>query len=157
MVLIKAIFHSKSLRPPAGRRLYGAEAAFWFAELFPNIKPSKRPVLPADPSSFQRLSNKMHINIHTCRLPAAPEEVACAPEPPFATRTIKLHGIKFLVHPTLFAARLTGCARISRIFSDSFSLSQSYCYVHRQPIRRYTVLKFNNIFKPLVCQQLTSC
>jgi len=96
------------------------------AELFPNIKPSERPVLPADPSSFQRLSNKGHINTRTCRLPATPEEVACVPEPPvcIADNKAPWHQIP-CTHP-LCSIPFDGLTPDIRIFSNSFSLLQSF-------------------------------
>jgi hypothetical protein len=123
----KSYFSFKNLCDlPPGRRPYGPEAAFWFAELFPNIKRSERPVLPADPSSFQRLSNKGHINTRTCRLPAAPEEVACVPEPPvcIADNKAPWHQIP-CTHP-LCSIPFDGLTPDIRIFSNSFSLLQSF-------------------------------
>ena len=91
----------------------------------PYIKQSERSVLPVDPSSFQRLLNKWNINTRTCLLPAAPEEVACAPEPPVCIVHNKApwHRIP-CTHP-LCSVPFEGLALHSQNFSNPFSLLSS--------------------------------
>ena len=104
-----------------------------------------RPVLPADPSSFLRSPNKGHIGTRTCLLPATPEEVACAPEPPVCIVHNKAPWHQILCMPPLCSVPFDGLTPHSQFFSNPFSLLLSWVAII-DTIRRYIGLKLFIIF-----------
>ena len=112
---LKSSFTENMLPDKLYRGLYGT-----------NIKQSERSVLPADPSSFRRLSNKGHINTRTYLLPAAPEEVACVPEAPVCIADNKAPWRQIPCTCPLCPTPFDGVTPDIRIFSNPFSLLQSF-------------------------------